>query len=141
MSDSSLTARMVGSILHPDSSTVGTINDAGPVADTISQIKELSGTLLEDRESSLSDLDMEHPPTPDSRPLICMDQEENEQGYDSDRQIGPFFDTIYDGVPLHVGYKEEVGIGEPEQAINILPPAADLTHNYSNKMKLVNLKE
>ena len=74
MSDAALTARMVRSILHPDYSTVGTINDAGPVADTISQIKELSGTLLEDRESSLSDLEMEHPPTPDSRPLICMDQ-------------------------------------------------------------------
>ena len=50
MSDAALTSKMGGSVLHPDASTLGTITDAGPVFDQISQINELYDTLLADQE-------------------------------------------------------------------------------------------
>ena len=56
MSGAALTARMGGSILHPNVTTLGTITDAGPVADTIIQIIEMSSTLLAAQESSMSAL-------------------------------------------------------------------------------------
>ena len=93
---------MGGSILNPNAATLGTITDASPVADKIIQINELSSILLEAWELSLYALEMGHQPTPDSRPLICMDEEQNDQGYDSDGKIGLFFDTIYDEAPLNV---------------------------------------
>ena len=102
MGDAALTPRMGGSILHPNAATLGTITDASPVADKIIQINELSSILLAAWELSLYALEMGHQPTPDSRPLICMDEEQNDQGYDSDGQIGLFFDTIYDEAPLNV---------------------------------------
>ena len=102
MSGAALTARMGGSILHPNAATLGKITDAGPVSDTVSQINELSGTLLAAWDSPFSALEMGHPPTPDIWPLIFMDKEQNDQGYDIDGQIVPFFDTIYDEAPLHV---------------------------------------
>ena len=70
-----------------------------------------------------------------------MDEEQNDQGYYSNGQIVPFFDRVYDEAPLRIGNKEEVGIGDPKQAIDIPPPASDLTHNDINKMKVVQTKE
>ena len=121
MSGAALTARMGGSILHPNAATLGKITDAGPVSDTVIQINELSVTLLATQESSLSALEMRHPRTPDSRPLICMGKEQNYQRHDSNGQIGPFFNTIYVEAPQNVGNKEEVGIGDPKQATDIPP--------------------
>ena len=46
MSDAALTARMGGSILHPNAASLGTITDVGHVSDIMSQINELSNTLL-----------------------------------------------------------------------------------------------
>ena len=46
MSDAALTTIMGRSILHPNASTLGTIYDAGTVADTLIQINDLSGTLM-----------------------------------------------------------------------------------------------
>ena len=66
MCGAALTARMGGSILHPNVTTLRTITDSGPVADTIIQINELSRTLLTTQESSFSALEMGHPPTPHS---------------------------------------------------------------------------
>ena len=70
-----------------------------------------------------------------------MDEEQNDQGYDSDGQIGPFFDMVYDEVPLYVGDEEELGIGETKKTTDIPTPAADITHNDMNKMKVVQPKE
>ena len=49
MSDAALTARMVGSILHPNAATLGAITNSGPDADTRIQINELYSTLLATR--------------------------------------------------------------------------------------------
>ena len=44
---------------------------------------------------------LEVTPTPDSRPLICMNEDQNDAGYDRDGAIGPFFDAVCDEPPLH----------------------------------------
>ena len=49
----------------------------------------------------LLDSELGYPPTPDSRPLICMNEDQNDAGYDSDGAIGPFFDAVHDEPPLH----------------------------------------
>ena len=105
MCGAALTARMGGSILHPNVTTLRTITDSGPVSDTIIQINDISGTLMVAWELTFSALDMGHLPTPDSWPLICIDEGKNDQVYDSDGQIGPFFNMIYDEAPLHIGDK------------------------------------
>ena len=51
---------------------------------------------------------MGHPPIPDYWPLIFMDEEENEQGYDGDDKIGTFFYTVYYEPPLHADNEEEL---------------------------------
>ena len=99
MSDASITARLGGSNLHPDSSTLGKITDDIPVSLTSRQLNYMYGTLLAAQESSLSDLDLGHPPTPDSQPLICMDKEQNDHGYDCDGWIGFFWNHIWWGAP------------------------------------------
>ena len=42
----------------------------------------------------LLDSELGCPPTPDSRPLICMNEDQNDAEYDSDGAIGPFFDAV-----------------------------------------------
>ena len=49
----------------------------------------------------LSDTELGYPPTPDSRPLICMNEEHNDAGYDSDGAMDPLFDAIRDEPPIH----------------------------------------
>ena len=42
-----------------------------------------------------------------------MGKEQNDQRYDRNGQIGPFFNTVYYEAPQNVGNEEEVGIGDP----------------------------
>ena len=49
----------------------------------------------------LSDAELGYPPTPDSRPLICMNEDQKDAGYDSNGDIGPFFDDVCNKPPLH----------------------------------------
>ena len=49
----------------------------------------------------LLDSELGYPPTPDSRPLICMNEDQNDEGYDSDEAIGPLFDAVHNKPPLH----------------------------------------
>ena len=44
----------------------------------------------------LLDSELGYPPTPDSRPLISMNEDQHDAGYDSDGAIGPFFDAVRD---------------------------------------------
>ena len=48
----------------------------------------------------LLDSELGYPPTPDSRPLICMNGDQNDAGYNSDGAIGPFFDAVRNEPPL-----------------------------------------
>ena len=49
----------------------------------------------------LLDSELGYPPTPDSRPLIFINEDQNDAGYDSDGDIGPLFDDLRDEPPLH----------------------------------------
>ena len=42
----------------------------------------------------LLDSELGYPPTPYSQPLIFMNEDYNDAGYDSDGYIGPFFDDV-----------------------------------------------
>ena len=59
----------------------------------------------------LLDTELVYPSTPDSLPLICMNEDHNDAGYDSDGAIGPIFDVVRNGPPLHGPDKEEIGVG------------------------------
>ena len=59
----------------------------------------------------LLDAELGYTPTPDSRPLICMNEYQNDSGYDSDGDIGPFFDAVRDEPPIHGPDEEEIGVG------------------------------
>ena len=56
----------------------------------------------------LLDSELGYPPTRDSRPLICMNEEQNDAGYDSDGDIGPLFDAVCNEPPLHGPDEEEI---------------------------------
>ena len=47
-------------------------------------------------------------PTPDSRPLICMNDDQNDAGYNSNGAICPLFDAVRDEPPLHGPDEEEI---------------------------------
>ena len=49
----------------------------------------------------LLDSELGYPPTPDPQPLICMNEDQNDVGYDIDGDIGPFFDAVRKKTPLH----------------------------------------
>ena len=59
----------------------------------------------------LSDAELGYPPTPDSWPLIFMNEDQNDAGYSSDRDIGPFFDDVRDEPPIRGLDEEEIGVG------------------------------
>ena len=80
----------------------------------------------------LMDSELGYPPTPDSRPLICMDEDHNDLGYDSDRDIGPFFDAIRDEPPLHGLQEEEIGVGVTSKLPDIHDPVTLKIHEIEN---------
>ena len=83
---------------------------------------------LESPRSSLTsskrllDSELGYPPTPDSRPLICMNEDQNDAGYDIDGAIGPLFDAIRDEPPLHGPDEEEIGVGVTYKVPDIPEP-------------------
>ena len=70
----------------------------------------------------LLDSELGYPPTPDSRPLIFMNEDKNDAGYDSDGAIGPFFDAVRDEPPRHGPDEEEVGVGVTSKLPDIPEP-------------------
>ena len=65
---------------------------------------------------------MGYPPTPDSRPLICMNEDQNDAGYDSDGAMGPLFDAVRDKPPLRGPDEEEIGGGVTSKLPDIPEP-------------------
>ena len=51
-----------------------------------------------------------------------MDEDQNNSGYDSDRDIGPFFDAVRDEPPLHGPDEEEIGVGVTSKLPDIPDP-------------------
>ena len=78
------------------------------------------------------DSEMGYPPTPDSRPLICMNEDQNDAGYDSDGAIGPFFGAVRDETPLHGPDEEEIGVGVNSKLPDIPEPVTMKIRDVEN---------
>ena len=74
--------------------------------------------------TSLLDSELGYPQNPDSRPLISMNEDQNDAGYDSDGAIGPFFDAVRDEPPLHGPDEEEIGVGLTYKLLYIPEPGS-----------------
>ena len=70
----------------------------------------------------LLDSELGYPPTPDSRPLICMNEDQNDAGYDIDGAIGSFFDDVRNEPPLHGPDEEEIVFGVTSKLPDIPEP-------------------
>ena len=71
------------------------------VPDTISNIPSESPGLSLTLSTRLLDSELGYTPNPDYRPLICMNEDQNDAGYDINGAVGPFFDYVRDKTPLH----------------------------------------
>ena len=87
----------------------------------------------------LLDSELGYPPTPDSRPLICMNEDQNDAGYDSDGAIGPLFDAVRDEPPLHGPDEEEIGVGVTSKLPDIPEPVTMKIRDVE-KLKVIELK-
>ena len=50
--------------------------------------------------------------TPDSRQLVQLDEEAQEAGYDSDGNLGPFYDQVYGEDDVGMYAEDEIVVGE-----------------------------
>ena len=48
----------------------------------------------------LLNAELGYPPTPDSRPLIFLNEDNNNTGYDRDGAIGSLFDAVHNETPI-----------------------------------------
>ena len=89
----------------------------------------------------LSATELGIPPIPDSPPLICMNESKNEKGYDSDGDMGLFYDAVYDEATLLCDNKSDIVTELLEPAPDIPSLDTVLTHADIDKLKVVKLKE
>ena len=96
MEAAALNSTLGGSSLTNNDSIPATINVASLVTDATIQVTKPVVASPVATQLPFSVTELGPPPTPDSRPLICMKERENEKGYDIDGDMGPFYDTFYD---------------------------------------------
>ena len=92
------------------------------VPDTPRKIPLDSPRLSLTSSTRLLDSELGYPPTPDSRPLICMNEDQNDAGYDIYGAIGPLFDAVRNEPPLHGPDEEEIGVGVTSKLPDIPEP-------------------
>ena len=88
----------------------------------------------------LLDSELGYPPTPDSRPLTCMNEDQNDAGYDSDGAIGPFIDALRNEPPLHGPDEEKIGVGVTSKLPDI-PDPVTMKISDVEKLKVIELKD
>ena len=69
-----------------------------------------------------------------------MNEDHNDAGYDRDGDIGPFFDAVCDGPPLHGPDEEEIGFGVTSKVADIPEPVTSKIRDIE-KLKVVELKD
>ena len=109
MEAAALNSTLGVSSLPKNDSIPATIPGASLVTDSISQITEPVVASPVATQPPLSATELGFLPTPDFRPLICMVERENEKVHDSDGEMGPFYDLVYDEAPLLCDNEAEVG--------------------------------
>lgn len=98
--------------LHHNADLPVPVVDTMENPETVSNMTEQCLMSPSIRNPPLGDSDIGLPPTPQSRTLSCMQEdEEREEGYNSDGVIGPFVDSDKEEVGVNVPIKEEVGVG------------------------------
>ena len=100
MEAADLNSTLGGSSLRNNDSTPTTILAVSIVTGSMGQVTEPVVASPVATQPSLSATELGLPPTPDSWPLICMNESENEKGYDINGKMGPFYDAVYDEAPL-----------------------------------------
>ena len=88
----------------------------------------------------LLDSELGYPQTPDSRPLICINEDQNDAGYNSNGAIGPFFDAVRNGPPLHGPDEEEIGVGVTSKLPDIPEPVTMKICDVE-KLKVIELND
>ena len=141
MEDAALKSTLGGSSLPKDESIPATIPTAYLVTDTMNQVTEPVVASAVATQMKLSATELGLLPTPDSRPLICMNKSKNEKGYDSDSETGPLYDAVYDEAPLLCEKEVDVGTKLLEPAPEIPSPDTVQTYADIDKSKVVELKE
>ena len=63
-----------------------------------------------------------YPPTPDSQPLVRINEDQNDAGYDDDEAIEPFLDAVCNEPPLHGTDEEEIWVGVNSKVPDISEP-------------------
>ena len=141
MESDALNSTLGGSILPNNDIIFATITAASLVTDSMRQVTEnlVASPVATHPPFSATELGL--PSTPDSRQLICMNESENQKGYNSDGKMGLFYDEFYDEEPLLCYNEVEVGNKLLEPAPEIPSPAKVLTHADIDKLKVVELKE
>ena len=129
MEAAALNSTLGRSSLPNDDSIPANITTASLVTDAMIQVTEPVVASPVATQPPLSATELGLPPTPDSRPLICMNESKSEKGYDSDGDMGPFYDVVYDKAPLLCDNKSEVGTELLEPAPEIPSPATVLSPN------------
>ena len=88
----------------------------------------------------LSDAELGYPPTIDSRPLICMNDNHNDAGYDSDGSIGPLLYAVHDEPSIYGLDEEEIGVGVTSKVPDIPEPVTLKIRNIE-KLKFIELRD
>ena len=69
-----------------------------------------------------------------------MNEDQIDAGYDSNGDIGPFFDAVRDKPPFHGPEKEEIGVGVTSKLPDI-PEPVTLKIRDIEKLKFIELKD
>ena len=116
MKAAALKSNFGGSSLPNDDIIPATIPATSLVTYAMSQVAEPVVASPVATHPPLSATELGLPPTPDSRPLILMDESEDEKVYNSDGDMVPSYDAVYDEAPLLCDKEAEVGTGILELA-------------------------
>ena len=141
MNPDALTPTLGGSTIHHDAVEVSTIQGNVSIPDSISQLTDPSTTPIATVQTEPRGSEIGLPATPDSRVLKCMDEEEHEQGYDSDGEIGPFFDGVYEESRMEEYNEEEQELVDEDSPPEVPQTIPSITHEDVDKLKVKDLKE
>ena len=84
------------------------------------------------------------PETIGLRGINCLNEDAHDIGYDSDGEIGPFYDAVADEQPFEEYHEEPVGVGEtapPALAGNEAPNPPQLSESAIRGMKVAELRD
>ena len=69
-----------------------------------------------------------------------MNEDQNDAGYDSDGDIGPFLDSVRNEPPIRGPDEEEIGVGVTSKLPDIPEPVTMKIHDVE-KLKVIDLKD